>query len=60
MSPLSRLHRRARVRLASMIMELNKQAVTTFEDLMFNRCRPAEAIELYAGATYVPAQPSRG
>ena len=43
-----------------MIMELNEQAVTTFEDLMFNRCRPAEAIELYAGATYVPAQPSRG
>jgi predicted SnoaL-like aldol condensation-catalyzing enzyme len=32
--------------------ETNKQTVLAFYDLMFNQCRPAEAIERYAGATY--------
>ena len=31
----------------------NKQSVTAFYDLMFNACRPAEAIERYAGAVYI-------
>ena len=33
-------------------LERNKRAVVEFYDLMFNQCRPAEAIERYAGATY--------
>ena len=33
-------------------LETNKRTVTAFYDLMFNQCRPAEAIELYAGAEY--------
>jgi len=33
-----------------MDIERNKRAVTEFYDLMFNRCRPREAIEQYAGA----------
>ncbi len=38
-------------------LERNKQNVVAFYDLMFNRCRPAEAIELYAGATYTQHNP---
>jgi hypothetical protein len=30
--------------------EDNKTNATAFYDLMFNQCRPAEAIERYAGA----------
>ncbi len=30
----------------------NKRDVMAFYDLMFNRCKPAEAIERYAGAAY--------
>ncbi|WP_029891241.1 nuclear transport factor 2 family protein [Polycyclovorans algicola] len=33
-------------------LERNKQTVTAFYDLMFNQCRPAEAIDLYAGDHY--------
>lgn len=32
--------------------ERNKANVTAFYDLMFNECRPAEAIERFAGAEY--------
>lgn len=39
-------------------LERNKQMVVAFYDLMFNQCRPAEAIERYAGDTYVQHNPS--
>lgn len=38
-------------------LERNKKAVTAFYDLMFNRCRPAEAIEQYAGDVYIQHNP---
>ncbi len=40
--------------------ETDKQNVQAFYDLMFNRCRPAEAIERYAGATYIQHNPHVG
>ncbi len=41
-------------------LERNKQNVTAFYDLMFNQCRPAEAIERYAGDTYIQHNPEVG
>ncbi|MEA2414533.1 MAG: hypothetical protein QOI58_1190 [Thermoanaerobaculia bacterium] len=41
-------------------LERNKQAVTAFYDLMFNQCRPAEAIALYTGDTYIQHNPDVG
>ncbi len=38
----------------------NKQDVIAFYDLMFNQCRPAEAIEQYAGETYIQHNPHVG
>lgn len=38
-------------------LEKNKANVLAFYDLMFNQCRPAEAIELYAGADYIQHNP---
>jgi predicted SnoaL-like aldol condensation-catalyzing enzyme len=38
-------------------LERNKQNVLAFYDLMFNRCRPAEALERYAGAEYIQHNP---
>jgi predicted SnoaL-like aldol condensation-catalyzing enzyme len=38
-------------------VERNKQNVTAFYDLTFNQCRPREAIEKYAGATYTQHNP---
>jgi len=36
----------------------NKANVVAFYDLMFNRCRPGEAIEMYAGAEYIQHNPA--
>jgi predicted SnoaL-like aldol condensation-catalyzing enzyme len=38
-------------------LERNKRNVTAFYDLMFNQCRPREAIEQYAGDTYIQHNP---
>src|ERR1044071_9606529 len=40
--------------------ELNKESATAFYDLMFNKCRPAEAIEKYAGDVYIQDNPHVG
>lgn len=37
--------------------ERNKRNATEFYDLMFNQCRPAEAIERYAGEEYIQHNP---
>ena len=42
------------------VLERNKENVKAFYDLMFNQCRPAEAIESYAGATYIQHNPHVG
>ena len=39
-------------------LEKNKQTVTAFYDLMFNQCKPAEAIEKYAGDVYIQHNPA--
>src|ERR1700730_18582007 len=38
-------------------VERNKQNVVAFYDLMFNQCRPREAIERYVGVAYVQHNP---
>ena len=38
-------------------LERNKQNVMAFYDLMFNQCRPREAIERYAGPEYIQHNP---
>jgi predicted SnoaL-like aldol condensation-catalyzing enzyme len=38
-------------------LELNKANVVAFYDLMFNQCRPREAMERYAGERYVQHNP---
>ncbi len=37
--------------------ERNRRNAMAFYDLMFNQCRPREAIERYAGATYTQHNP---
>ena len=41
-------------------LEQNRQTVTAFYDLMFNQCRPAEAMERYAGDVYIQHNPHVG
>ena len=38
-------------------LERNKQAAMAFYDLMFNHCRPAEAIERFVGDAYTQHNP---
>lgn len=41
-------------------LERNKQNVVAFYELMFNDCRPREALACYAGATYTQHNPHVG
>jgi predicted SnoaL-like aldol condensation-catalyzing enzyme len=41
-------------------LERNKQNVQAFYHLMFNECRPAEAMERYAGTEYIQHNPAVG
>jgi predicted SnoaL-like aldol condensation-catalyzing enzyme len=38
-------------------LEQNKARVVAFYELMFNQCRPRDAIERYAGAAYIQHNP---
>ncbi|MGH1359389.1 MAG: nuclear transport factor 2 family protein [Burkholderiaceae bacterium] len=38
-------------------LERNKKNVLAFYDLMFNQSKPAEAVRLYTGATYIQHNP---
>ena len=38
-------------------LEVNRRNAMAFYDLMFNQCKPAEAIEKYAGDTYIQHNP---
>jgi predicted SnoaL-like aldol condensation-catalyzing enzyme len=38
-------------------LENNKRNVRAFYDLMFNQCRPAEAVEKYVGDEYIQHNP---
>ena len=39
------------------VSDRNKRNAQAFYDLMFNRCKPREAIELYAGDEYIQHNP---
>jgi predicted SnoaL-like aldol condensation-catalyzing enzyme len=38
-------------------LEQNKQNAMAFYDLMFNQCKPAEAVERYVGEVYIQHNP---
>jgi len=38
-------------------LDQNKKTATAFYDLMFNQCRPRDAIDQYVGATYIQHNP---
>jgi predicted SnoaL-like aldol condensation-catalyzing enzyme len=39
-------------------LDANKRTVTSFYDLMFNQCSPAEAVERYVGEVYIQHNPA--
>jgi predicted SnoaL-like aldol condensation-catalyzing enzyme len=41
-------------------LERNKETVKAFYELMFNQCKPAEALEKYAGDVYIQHNPMVG
>lgn len=41
-------------------LKRNKRVVTAFYDLMFNQCKPRQALEMYAGGEYVQHNPEVG
>ena len=41
-------------------LQRNKRNVQAFYDLMFNQCRPREAMETYAGEVYIQHNPEVG
>lgn len=41
-------------------LERNKQNVTAFYELMFNQCKPADAVQKYVGGEYVQHNPEVG
>jgi predicted SnoaL-like aldol condensation-catalyzing enzyme len=41
-------------------LERNKRNAMAFYDLMFNQCRPREAVERFAGAQYIQHNPHVG
>jgi predicted SnoaL-like aldol condensation-catalyzing enzyme len=41
-------------------LEQNKKTAMAFYDLMFNQCKPAEAIEKYVGSAYIQHNPAVG
>ena len=41
-------------------LETNKRTAQAFYDLMFNQCRPVEAVERYVGDTYIQHNPGVG
>jgi predicted SnoaL-like aldol condensation-catalyzing enzyme len=43
--------------MSSETLERNKRNVVAFYDLMFNQCKPVEAIEQNAGTTYIQHNP---
>lgn len=38
-------------------LEQNKKSAVDFYDLMFNQCKPAEAVDMYVGDTYIQHNP---
>jgi predicted SnoaL-like aldol condensation-catalyzing enzyme len=41
-------------------LQKNKATVTAFYDLMFNQCKPVEAVEKYVGEVYIQHNPAVG